>query len=482
MSWTKNDKFKNYILIILVITSVVQVGVLWYYQNGGMPTNFLWGVFNSPKKQVTIDTGDYIKPYRIRVTEGFENPHWVINENDKHYDSLWYDAKYYIGNILSNKNILAEREFSEEKWEEVIVRKSTVFEFKSNLNSNLMAAFLRVKFYSDFKPSGIYKIAVLPSENINNNANIYIYDGIRVYMYTMHFNKEGLSRSDYDVVISQLYESESDSFEVVKEIFPTSSRSRYNFKPDVLVVAKGNKYRGFRNIIAGIPYDLGNISPDSIDINLISEEVLGSEKDSFIRSIDAHSAIVFKNFSNTYRISRDGMLEYRYLSVLDRNEKGNEIEAFQKAIEFIKKRENLVSGADIYLAGMVEQANFYTFYFDYKINDMSVFVNKYPVVGSNTSVNHGITINANSKRVVNCQWVLRKFEVGQETLDLNVNFGDLLDDTFALYSNLINGNFSIKDKSVSYEISYTLNTQSIKPVWVIETIDNTRYIVPMRER
>jgi hypothetical protein len=194
------------------------------------------------------------------------------------------------------------------------------------------------------------------------------------------------------------------------------------------------------------------------------------------------NVVVFKNFSNRYNIYKDGLLEYKYLSVIGKRDKGNEIEAFKKALEFIKVRENLISDVDIYLAKMVDEGEYYTFYFDYKFNNLPVVVNGYPIKNSGKKLNHAINISANSKRVLSCEWVLRKFEVGNNVLELNMNFGDLLDDTFERYTDLASRGFSIKDKNVSYEIKYSVNTESILPTWVIETIDDRRYIVPMKQK
>ena len=36
------------------------------------------------------------RPFKIVVSAGFENPHWVINEDDSHYDEVWKNAKYYL--------------------------------------------------------------------------------------------------------------------------------------------------------------------------------------------------------------------------------------------------------------------------------------------------------------------------------------------------------------------------------------------------
>lgn len=479
----KNEKIKQYILVILVITSIIQVGVLWNFRSGGIPTNFLLNLISSKSSAVAIDIDDFFKPFKIVVAAGFENPHWVINEEDSHYDEIWKNTKYYLENIISNKKIINEREFSESQWKEVIEKKSVIVEFKNNISSDLIAAFLGVGVSSSFKPEKIHKVAILPTENINNNVNVYIYDDEKVYLYTIGFYNKGLSRGDYDLIIEELYDEQKESFEVVNEIIRSTERSPFYFKPDVLIVAKGNKYRSFYNVVSRIPYDIPDLdSKTNIDIDLIAENIIGSEKDSYIQSMDMADIIVFKNFSNRYNIYKDGVLEYNYLSVIGKRDKGNEIEAFKKALEFIKIREHLISDFDIYLAKLVDEGEYYSFYFDYKFNNLPVVVNQYPIKNSQKKLNHAITIRANSKRVLSCEWVLRNFEIRSEPVDLNVNFGDLLDDTFELYTDLASRGFSIKDKNVSYVIDYSVNIVSIKPTWVIETIDDRRYIVPMKQR
>ena len=130
---------------------------------------------------------DFFRPFKIVVSAGFENPHWVINEDDSHYDEVWKNAKYYLKNIISSKKIISEREFLESQWKEVIEKKSVIIEFKNDISSNLIAAFLGVGASGGLKAEKIYKMAILPAENINNNVNIYIYTGEKVYLYTMGF-------------------------------------------------------------------------------------------------------------------------------------------------------------------------------------------------------------------------------------------------------------------------------------------------------
>ena len=60
------------------------------------------------------------KPFKIVVSGGFENPHWVLNEEDSYYDEIWKNAKHYLKNIITQKKITDEREYGESKWKDVI--------------------------------------------------------------------------------------------------------------------------------------------------------------------------------------------------------------------------------------------------------------------------------------------------------------------------------------------------------------------------
>ncbi|MFZ5989346.1 MAG: hypothetical protein ACOYWZ_19805 [Bacillota bacterium] len=483
MSWLKRERLKLYILLILVITSFIQVGILWNYQNQGEPTNFLLGIFYGKNKEISVDIGNHFEPYRIVISEGFENPHWIVSEKQKYYDELWEDAKSYLSNILTGKNVIMEQEYTEEFWGEVVLKKSFIFEFKTKISNNLLSAFLKLGSPSNLKLGGIYKMAILPSENINNNVSLYIYDGTRVAKYVVPFNFEGLTRDNYDGIISEFYSKEIEGYSVIKEHRLNINKLSYNLRPDVLIVLEGNKYRSFNNIILDTPDYIDRINPNRrTDLEKIAEDILGREKEDYIRAVDMYNVIVFQNLSNMYKIYRDGLLEYKYLSVIGKTDKGNESEAFEKALKFIKERDSLISGIDVYLTGIIDQGDYYTFTFDYRFDGMPITFDKYTVMDKDKkSLNNAITIDANSKRVLSCYWILKEIEKGSEELQLNVNFEALLNDAFSKYIEL-NNSFSIKDLYISYKVKSNLSSQNLKPVWVIEALDDKRYIVPMREK
>ncbi|NMB33303.1 MAG: hypothetical protein GX992_03560 [Clostridium sp.] len=475
------ERVKLYILLILIAMSFIQVGILRYYQNPGMPTNFLLNVFGHRDNKITYDVGYFFKPYRIVVTEGFENPHWLINEDSGFYDPLWDEAKTYINNLLTKKNISYQGEYAREHWGEVVLKKSFVYEFKTLISTELLTAFLNADSVSDFKTGGIYKMAILPSEDINRNITLYIYNGLTVSKYIMPFEKKGLYINDFDGIINALYEEDGDSYSVIREYI--SSHVYGYLSPDVLIVAKGERFRDYNSIICNVPESIKKVHGDG-GLQKLAQSVLADEESEYLKNIDVYGTIVFQNLNNIYRIYEDGLLEYHYLYVIDNSDRGSESEALQKALEFIKSKEDLMSkDTELYLSGITRNPNHYTFTFDYKYSDNLVLVNDYKVNNRDSkTLDHAITIEVNSKRVIGCHWLLKNFKRGNNKYSLSVKFEDLFDDVFSSYQDLDRGMFSIRDLNIAYEIGYSSKGQVLKPTWSIETMRKTRYIVPMREK
>jgi len=142
-----------------------------------------------------------------------------------------------------------------------------------------------------------------------------------------------------------------------------------------------------------------------------------------------------------------------------------------------------VSGVDVYLSGIVEQNGYYSFTFDYKFNDIAVSFNEYTVNNKDKNkLNHAITVDANSQRVLSCYWILKEFKTGRENLMLNVKFESLFDDIFNLYKDISIKDFSVKDINMAYEVKFSTESQSLEPVWIVETMEGKRYVVPMQKK
>ena len=202
------ERFKLYVLIILVVTSFIQVGILWNYQNEGLPTNFLWNIFDSSKSKVPSDVSDYVKLFRVTATEGYDESHFIIDEGNEYYDKLCNEAFYYLTNLLEGKNILSKQTYPEEYWGEVVVKKSFVYEFKTKVNISILTALLNIENSANQEFDGIYKMALLPRIDSNNNIGLYVYDGAKTYGFVLPFNKKGLSREKYNDILIELENNE----------------------------------------------------------------------------------------------------------------------------------------------------------------------------------------------------------------------------------------------------------------------------------
>ncbi len=126
---------------------------------------------------------------------------------------------------------------------------------------------------------------------------------------------------------------------------------------------------------------------------------------------------------------------------------------------------------------------YYTFTFDYKVNQRYVCFYNYPVgSGDGQFVNNAITISVNKKKVLSCYWILKEFSIGSNSLEIRTYPYDILDDVFKKYEYLNFSNFSVKDVSMSYEMKYSTVDKNLRPVWLIESIDNKYYVVEMKEK
>jgi hypothetical protein len=280
-------------------------------------------------------------------------------------------------------------------------------------------------------------------------------------------------------------EADDDSigYVVMRELMGRD-KTPYSIKPDVLI-PYGSTLEEFDDIECMVPEDIKNLHPTKQnDLEDIATKLLGSDKERLTGVVETDNTIVFRNPSKTYKIHSDGLLEYKYLYQFDKSDKGKDLEALETALKFIGGKADLIKGADIYLSGIKDNEDeYYTFTFDYKVNQRSVSFINYPVnSGKDSSLNNAITITANKKKVISCYWILKEFIIGRDKLKIRTYPLDLLEDTFIKYDYLNFSNFSVKDVSISYEAKYGTNNERLRPVWLIETIDGKFFIVEMKKK
>jgi len=218
-----------------------------------------------------------------------------------------------------------------------------------------------------------------------------------------------------------------------------------------------------------------------------AEIILGNEKESYDRYIiDRYDTLVFKNLNNTYRLYSDGMLEYKYTPGAAEQDKGDIGSAFKKAYIFINRIKNylLDSDATIYLTNIKEDnPNYYEFVFNYMVDGYPVCIDyklKY-MDNDGGNLKNAITIKVDSKRIIECDWLLISIDKNKDEKEYNVYFQYMLDEISKKYGKQKYSDFAIENTMVAYLIDSGYRRKT-DPVWIIEKPDDSYYYVPIIQK
>jgi len=490
MSKGKLELVKTIILSILIITSFIQVGILWGYQQHGLPFNFLSALFHDPEAARTLDynkaKNEIFKPSRLIVSEGYDGSRWIIDESESIYNELWSEGEAYIKAALSAK---PDKVYSLDEWNEKVVRKKAViFEFDTNISTEIASWFLKAENVQYSELTGIYKVAIRPGEDINSSKMVvYIMDSKELHRYVLPVKE--LFEKDYDTISKNLRrDTKKKSYLAINDKF-----SNIPVRQDMLFSI--NSYADYDSIKVSYPEDISLGSAiSSAERKELADYILGSEKYSYESYTTNEGAIVYINVNNIYSMHSDGVLEYRSRSTNTEEGKGRMNDAFERALEFIYKykRRQLSSGAELYLSGISEEKGVYRFTFDYHVDNIPVHVDYVTNIGGGIVLTNAITIEATSERVEKCYWLFRSFELLGARNTYNVDFTDLYNRVFSnneyWQKKFLEAGkkIIISDLNVSYQLSNRKVEASVtsaseyvlKPVWLFETTDALyKYVV-----
>jgi len=478
ISKVRKDRLKSIILAILILSSVIQVGILWAYQTTGIPFSFFLSIFgeSNPGNMANIEEKareELFKPYRLVISNGDE-AHWLVKENEEIYWKITEEVQKYIKRIISSKQVESGT-ISTEEWKNLLLKKGIFIEFRTGIKTSLARWFLNVKGDSSESPDSIYKIIMLPDEDINLNNIIYILGEKKIYKFVLPFQKNDMSREEYNKIIKR-FEADSSriKYSMGLEIDPEGN-SPFDLAYDLLCVIE--------DVRNDIRYDMSpylefSFGPDILNIEEIAKILLGNEKESYDRYVDRNNTMVFKNISNTYRIYRNGFLEYRYTQDIGRQGRGDIAKAFEKAFILISRINDylLDSQASLSLIDINEDnPDYYEFVFDYIIDGYPIYID---YSDENRSYKHAVTIKANGDRIIEADWLLMNFYKGMNYAQYSISFEDIIQSVFLKYSIGSYSEFSAKNMMVGYFIDNSYKKE-LPPVWIIEKQDAGYYNVSL---
>jgi hypothetical protein len=180
------------------------------------------------------------------------------------------------------------------------------------------------------------------------------------------------------------------------------------------------------------------------------------------------------------------MLEYKYTPGAAEQDKGDIGSAFKKAYIFINRIKNylLDSDATIYLTNIKEDnPNYYEFVFNYMVDGYPVCIDyklKY-MDNDGGNLKNAITIKVDSKRIIECDWLLISIDKNKDEKEYNVYFQYMLDEISKKYGKQKYSDFAIENTMVAYLIDSGYRRKT-DPVWIIEKPDDSYYYVPIIQK
>lgn len=475
MHYNKNF-FKSFVLLVLVILSFVQIGILWYNQNHSFPFTF----FKVSSSSIVDDKTEAIekakkeayKPYRLTVSNGNAS-HWLIEENNEIKYELFKEVNEYLRKIFTSSGGVA---LDSNLWPELIIKKSILAEFKTEIKTDLLKWFLNCQRASKSDFDSIYKILMVPDEDINNNNTIYLLTSKGLYKYVIPFNNDGISRKGYSNIIDNLERNHYiPVYKMFKEVNPNNVIS-YSIPNDALCMISSSSY-------VRLPTIEYRIETKAVDLDEAAVAILGNEKESYDRYIEKN-ALVFKNINNIYRLYNDGLLEYKYVPGAESDQKGSISEAFKNAYFFINRIKNVFIDTEnkLNISKIIDDnPGYYEFVFDYMTGDYPIYINFGEKGNDKQPLKNALTIKVNSKRIIECRWYIINVKKSRTLKSYNFYFQDLLNSLARKYGRQALESYNIKNSTIAFLINNN-EFKTFSPVWIVENPEDEYYYVKLDEK
>ncbi|HAA25436.1 MAG TPA: hypothetical protein DCE11_04860 [Ruminiclostridium sp.] len=461
------DFKKSILMIFLFLLCFFQMGILWSEKNPGVLFSFSHSVRGNDFVDINEVKENYYRPKEILISSGKGDLYWKLDSKSNLYRSIWNDFKdSYLSQIIQSKPSIRDKDY-EQSWEYLSRMKSIIVEFGYEIPSGVIQWMENLDTASLSAIPNIYKIAIHPSEDINNGKNtLYVYDGSNVYKYVVTIKQGNMKKEDYIKAIETAAENEF--------VVPMNRLITYNpiTEQRELLVCLSDEERKIWDLLLTTP-DRIVLKKDNIET--VQDYLLDEYKGSMVSKWSEDGTnIIFSDPEKVYRYYNNGLLEYqnRYKEAVD---KGRVEEALAEALTFIEyRRRDLIEGADIILSDISDKGRYYAFTFDYIVDDMKV-----KVLRTRTgTVEPAIVINAVKDRVLDAKWYIKTFANNDYSNVYNMSFFRFYERQFIREYPDLRNKPVILDVSNEYLFS-DIGTRA-EPFWLIETNSNQLIFVGMQ--
>lgn len=480
------EKFKAGLLICLIILCIVQIGILWSYQSLSSPISLFFNSNSKSNSPISIDDskGEYLLPYRIAISTGFDGEHYVIPNGSKEYTTLWNGAKQYIDQALETKpqNI---QPFNEDDWGTLVANKPYMFEFKTPIPIDIVKWTLDLEDYKGEGLPSIYKMVICPDDSDNGYADtLYIRDDKKIYTYGIkNIENNSLSYSVFnEIYASQKSANNSKSYQMAIEKY-----RKFDISKDMISVFSGQKQESLPNITCETIRGLDKEEYTYDDFYDMALDLFGNARIDYDFDVDVNGWVVFTKEDGSYRLYKNSILEYKYTGNQADTNEINVLEAYKKTLTCLLENKGQNDNITFYLSSINRKQGVYIFNFDYSISlggekgEIPILLDNYKIPNSEDVLSNCISIEASSKKVLSFKWLFLKFYVGNSFENYEWSFVDMYSKMYDKYSGM-KDEFSAKDFGIYY-VLYESDMQEyqITPSFVIFTKDGT-YDILLEEK
>ncbi len=476
------EKFKTVLLISLLILCIVQVGILWSGQSGSFPIS-LFASKNASTVPIGNSESEYLLPYRVVISTGFDKDHYIIPNGSNEYKTLWEGAKLYIAQALETKpkQIQSfkedERETLEDAWGTLVANKPYTFEFKTAIPIDIVKWIILktdIKTPTDEGLLSIHKVVICPNDSDNNHSDtLYIRDDKSIYTYELKDSNDTLNQEVFTSIYKKM--DINKKYQMAIEKFRNNPISQ-----DLLGIFSGKRQVSYPNITCEAINGLNENEYTIDNFNNMARDLFGNERNDYEFDKDVNGSVVFEKEDGVYRLYKNSVLEYKYTGNQGYTQAKNVLEAYKTAIAFLienRKQNGIMSGISVYLNSYKEEQGTYIFNFDYSISlgegkgEIPIFLKKYEVPYINKPLSNCISIEASSKKVIHFEWLALKFNVEDNPKPYEWNFEGAYQKIYETNTELKGKEFSVKDFGIYYVLNDPKKYEQVAPSFVLHTND-----------
>ncbi len=456
-------RIKTYFLILLIISSLILSGSLWFEDYHGFSAFFakfsnmtFSRLINMGKDNLEIKCGKAVIPCRIIVNDG-EEGHWILYPSESKYNDIWDTAKSMFKNISTGQAKIKPADIQKDEWDSLLVKRSIILDFNYPLNQEILSLLFETNDEElNEVVLGVEGIAIT---KFGQEVEFYIKKSgeTRVYKKFKLINQQGIDDRDFE------------------EVFTDASLIRYAFLPEAFG-SKGNDSLTYGERVFAPTFIFSDSRKKAVrfnevefkpeistsmerETNQLADKFLdGGDYTYFIKSDGTHLFIDEKN--NTLKVYPDGFVEFEFSDPEIANTWETDFKAALR--EVFNSVNRIGNNHDYYLTDFISENGNYTFKLNYAVNGIPVVFNR---EGKLPAADSAIEVTL-EKGQIRYRWFALGYKVLDKEYGLSSDHDSIINAIF-VNEHSTDIRLTIEDIRLVYESVAGVSASGL-PVWLVQ--------------